>query len=99
MGAAESRQVSSSDASRPTSGYHVVRVAAQSPAHLAGIEPFFDFCVGIDGQALLVGSEGASGEGAAAAMGGWKQLEDKEGKQVMLNIWSSKRQELRGASD
>ncbi|CAO1630608.1 unnamed protein product [Parajaminaea phylloscopi] len=88
MGASESKQLSSE---APTSGYHVVRVAANSPAHLAGIEPFFDFCVGLDGQALSAGATG----GDEDAMGAWKKLEEKEGTQVTLNVWSSKRQELR----
>lgn len=93
MGAAESRQLSSE---APTSGYHVVRVAANSPAHLAGIEPFFDFCVGLDGQALSLSNFGEAGAEDDDAMGVWKQLEEKEGTQVTLNVWSSKRQELRG---
>lgn len=111
MGAAESRQLS--DDSAPKSGYHVVRVAANSPAHLAGIEPFFDFCVGLDGVALNVNvgqGQGADPTGAGAAgkagkegeapggdaLGAWKKLEEREGTEVTLNIWSSKRQELRG---
>lgn len=100
MGASESRQLS--DDSAPKSGYHVVRVAANSPAHLAGIEPFFDFCVGLDGVALNVSGSGsgddaaAGGGGAVAGMGAWKKLEEREGTEVTLNIWSSKRQQLRG---
>lgn len=101
MGASESRQLS--DDSAPKSGYHVVRVAANSPAHLAGIEPFFDFCVGLDGVALNVsgaGDDAAAGGGgtggAAAGMGAWKKLEEREGTEVTLHIWSSKRQQLRG---
>ncbi|PWN22460.1 hypothetical protein BCV69DRAFT_267851 [Microstroma glucosiphilum] len=98
MGASESRQLS--DDSAPKSGYHVVRVAANSPAHLAGIEPFFDFCVGLDGVALNVSAPGddTAGGGAAAGMGAWKKLEEREGTEVTLNIWSSKRQQLRDVS-
>ncbi|CAG8496356.1 5610_t:CDS:2 [Ambispora gerdemannii] len=33
-------------------GYHVLRVQENSPAHLAGIEPFFDYIVGINGIPL-----------------------------------------------
>ncbi|PWN28207.1 hypothetical protein BDZ90DRAFT_231960 [Jaminaea rosea] len=116
MGATESRQVGAGSSSlsagrnqAPSSGYHVVRVAANSPAHLAGIEPFFDFCVGIDGQPLITtggnGSDGAGGAKLSSAAGGgvggddamaaWKALEDREGTRVVLNVWSSKRQELR----
>lgn len=108
MGATESRQLNASggslDSSRgggggapPASGYHVVRVAANSPAHLAGIEPFFDFCVGIDGHPLNVGGGGkGNGDGGDDAMAAWRALEEKEGTRVTLNVWSSKRQELRG---
>lgn len=117
MGATESRQLQNSNESAPKSGYHVVRVAANSPAHLAGIEPFFDFCVGLDGVALSIpgveeGKEGAknasttttnnnnngasSGPAHDDALDVWKQLEEREGTEVTLNIWSSKRQELRG---
>lgn len=98
MGASESRQISSSDASAPKTGYHIVRVAANSPAHLAGIEPFFDFCVGLDGVALNPsgGSNGDGSDGDSTGMGAWRRLEEREGTEVVLNIWSSKRQELRG---
>ncbi|CAG8638149.1 21456_t:CDS:2 [Gigaspora margarita] len=33
-------------------GYHVLRVKENSPAHTAGIEPFFDYIVGINGVTL-----------------------------------------------
>lgn len=33
--------------------YHVLRVAESSPAAEAGIEPFFDYIVGIGGQQVV----------------------------------------------
>lgn len=97
MGASESRlRVDDSD-DAPKQGYHVVRVAAGSPAHLAGIEPFFDFCVGIDGVALDP-TKDVDGAGDATGLGAWKSLEEREGTQVTLNVWNSKRQQLREVS-
>lgn len=94
MGASESRlRVEDSDVA-PKQGYHVVRVAAGSPAHLAGIEPFFDFCVGIDGVALDP-TKDVDGAGDTTGLGAWKSLEEREGTQVVLNVWNSKRQQLR----
>ncbi|GAC72701.1 golgi reassembly stacking protein GRASP65 [Moesziomyces antarcticus T-34] len=94
MGASESRlRVEDSD-DAPKQGYHVVRVAAGSPAHLAGIEPFFDFCVGIDGVALDP-TKDVDGAGDTTGLGAWKSLEEREGTQVVLNVWNSKRQQLR----
>ena len=93
MGASESRPLGD-DSEAPKRGYHVVRVAAGSPAHQAGIEPFFDFCVGIDGVALDPATD-ADADADAAGLGAWKSIEAREGSQVLLNVWSSKRQELR----
>ncbi|EPQ28646.1 uncharacterized protein PFL1_03949 [Pseudozyma flocculosa PF-1] len=106
MGASESRPRLDDSDDAPKQGYHVVRVAAGSPAHLAGIEPFFDFCVGIDGVALdpskdVDGDRNSSDStnpasgGSLAGLGAWKSLEEREGTRVILNVWSSKRQELR----
>lgn len=96
MGAAESRTRLDESDSAPKQGYHVVRVAAGSPAHLAGIEPFFDFCVGIDGVALDPGKDvDGNNSGDSAGLGAWKSLEEREGSTVSLAVWNSKRQELR----
>lgn len=38
---------------RGIKGYHVLRVADSSPAYEAGIEPFFDYIVGIGGQSVV----------------------------------------------
>jgi predicted metalloprotease with PDZ domain len=35
-----------------TEGYHVLRVQENSPGHRAGLEPFFDFIVSINGSRL-----------------------------------------------
>lgn len=97
MGASESKLRVDDSNEAPRQGYHVVRVAAGSPAHLAGIEPFFDFCVGIDGVALDP-SKDVDGGGDATGLGAWKSLEEREGTQVILNVWNSKRQQLRQVS-
>ncbi|SPO22620.1 related to GRH1 - acetylated protein, involved in ER to Golgi transport [Ustilago trichophora] len=93
MGASESRLRVDDSNEAPRQGYHVVRVAAGSPAHLAGIEPFFDFCVGIDGVALDPSKDVDGGD--TTGLGAWKSLEEREGTQVILNVWNSKRQQLR----
>lgn len=94
MGASESRPRLDESDNAPKQGYHVVRVAAGSPAHLVGIEPFFDFCVGIDGVALDP-TKDVDGSGDSAGLGAWKSLEEREGSQVSLDVWNSKRQQLR----
>ncbi|PWZ03060.1 hypothetical protein BCV70DRAFT_197296 [Testicularia cyperi] len=96
MGASESRPRLDDSQDAPKQGYHVVRVAAGSPAHLAGIEPFFDFCVGIDDVALDPRRDvDGAGNSDTAGLGAWKSLEEREGTQVILNVWNSKRQQLR----
>lgn len=56
MGQAESHP-SGGDTSASTStanaAFHVLRVAENSPAAEAGIEPFFDFVVGAGGKQLV----------------------------------------------
>ena len=39
----------------------------------------------------------ASEKQASTGLGAWKRLEEREGTEVILNVWNSKRQELRGA--
>lgn len=59
MGQAESQpQSGHSGAASPSSSsgsvaFHVLRVAENSPAAEAGIEPFFDFVVGAGGRQLV----------------------------------------------
>ncbi|CDS00713.1 related to GRH1-acetylated protein, involved in ER to Golgi transport [Sporisorium scitamineum] len=97
MGASESRLRVDDSNEAPRQGYHVVRVAAGSPAHLSGIEPFFDFCVGLDGVALDP-TKDVDGGADSTGLGAWKSLEEREGTQVVLNVWNSKRQQLRNVS-
>ncbi|CAG8464384.1 9189_t:CDS:10 [Ambispora leptoticha] len=66
-------------------GYHVLRVQENSPAHLAGIEPFFDYIVGINGIPLDTPESRVLQDQLLANM-------DKE---VVLAIYSTKEQELR----
>ena len=57
-------------------------------------EPFFDFCIGIDGRPLYAARSPADTSGIAP----WMILEEKEGQQVTLSVWNFKYQELRGVS-
>ena len=34
-------------------GYHVLRVQPNSPGHRAGIDPFFDYIVAVEGSRLV----------------------------------------------
>ncbi|KAL9931667.1 hypothetical protein V8E36_009453 [Tilletia maclaganii] len=111
MGAAESTPSIAANAGAPRRGYHVARVAEGSPAHHAGIEPFFDYLVGLEGQALdptiSLNPAGVNQQGQvmvtveqqakieAAGMDVWRSLEKREGTLVRLNVWNSKRQEFR----
>ncbi|KAE8216048.1 hypothetical protein CF327_g754 [Tilletia walkeri] len=111
MGAAESTPRIAANADAPRRGYHVARVAEGSPAHLAGIEPFFDYLVGLEGQALdpsiSLNPAGTGPQGTAvvtpeqqarieaAGLDVWRSLEKREGTSVILNVWNSKRQEFR----
>merc|ERR1712137_617435 len=65
-------------------GYHVLRVADSSPASEAGIEPFFDYIVGIGGQAITEDGD---------ALTNW--LDQSEGQMITLQVYSSRRQEIR----
>lgn len=99
MGAAESRSLTStsSDPSlRGRTGFHVLRVADNSPAAAAGIEPFFDYVVGVDGQPLSAGMAGPNASPVLIEEMLAKVVEEHEEHQLDLQIWSSKRMELRG---
>ena len=78
---------------RPTRA--VLRVADNSPAAAAGIEPFFDYLVGVNGEALSPASMQGSATGSVEEMlaGVVDAHEDRE---LNLQVWSSKRAELRG---
>lgn len=56
MGQAESHPAGadgSASTSTANAAFHVLRVAENSPAAEAGIEPFFDFVVGAGGKQLV----------------------------------------------
>ncbi|EGG09278.1 uncharacterized protein MELLADRAFT_71291 [Melampsora larici-populina 98AG31] len=87
MGAQEShfsQDGSNSSALRGIKGYHVLRVADSSPASEAGIEPFFDYIVGIGGQSITEDGD---------LLTNW--LDQSEGKPIVLQVYSSRRQEVR----
>ncbi|CAG8718563.1 2795_t:CDS:2, partial [Cetraspora pellucida] len=68
-------------------GYHVLRVKENSPAHTAGIEPFFDYIVGINGIPLDTETSVLQ-----------EQLLSNVDKEVILLIYSTKEQEYREVS-
>ncbi|KAH9812378.1 GRASP55/65 PDZ-like domain-containing protein [Melampsora americana] len=87
MGAQEShfsQDGSTSSGLRGIKGYHVLRVAESSPASEAGIEPFFDYIVGIGGQSITEDGD---------LLTNW--LDQSEGKPIILQVYSSRRQEVR----
>ncbi|KAM0789771.1 hypothetical protein ACM66B_006624 [Microbotryomycetes sp. NB124-2] len=67
--------------------FHVLRVADNSPASQAGVDPFFDFVYGINGTAL--------GDDVDVLT---DTLEQNEGRQVTLQLYSTKRKEMRDVS-
>ncbi|WFD03092.1 hypothetical protein MOBT1_001781 [Malassezia obtusa] len=94
MGATESRP----EAGVPSIGYHVIRVAQGSPAHHAGFEPFFDFCIGINGLPLTdLGVEYPPGVPIRSRLGSakWSTVEANEGREIVLNVWNTKQQAYR----
>ena len=72
----------------PSKALHVLRVTPSSPASKTDIEPFFDFVVSFQGDALTDNLDAAELE---------KIVESHEGKTLNLVIWNSKNQESRGA--
>lgn len=54
MGAQESRLADDGQQDlKGIKGFHVLRVADSSPAAEAGIEPFFDYVVGVGGRGVV----------------------------------------------
>ncbi|KPV73191.1 uncharacterized protein RHOBADRAFT_17459, partial [Rhodotorula graminis WP1] len=94
MGQAESQPQSghghapASTGNSSTLAFHVLRVAENSPAAEVGIEPFFDFIVGAAGRQL--------GDDLDLLT---DVLEVNEGGEVALQIYSTKRKEVRGSVD
>ena len=99
MGAAESRSLASTSTDksiRGKVGFHVLRVADGSPAAQANIEPYFDYIVGLLGQAINASTHDVHGGGNVEEMLA-RVVEEYEDRKLTLQIWSSKRAELRGA--
>lgn len=100
MGAAESKSLTSTSgdsAIRGRIGFHVLRVADGSPAGEGGIEPFFDYVVGVGGEPLDANMAAkARGQGGSVEEMLARVVEDHEGQTLTLQVWSSKRAELRG---
>lgn len=71
----------------PSKALHVLRVTPSSPASKTDIEPFFDFVVGFQGDALTNNLDAAELE---------KIVEAHEGRSLDLVVWNSKNQESRG---
>ncbi|GAA5884118.1 hypothetical protein JCM6882_002146 [Rhodosporidiobolus microsporus] len=87
MGQAESHQTSGEiDPSLRalSAAFHVLRVAENSPAAGAGVDPFFDFIVGAEGRQL--------GDEIDLLT---DVLERSEGRQISLQVYSTKRREVR----
>ena len=71
----------------PSKALHVLRVTPSSPASKTDIEPFFDFVVSFQGDALTTNLDAAELE---------KIVESHEGNTLNLVVWNSKNQESRG---
>ncbi|GAA5845241.1 hypothetical protein JCM11251_003854 [Rhodosporidiobolus azoricus] len=88
MGQAESHPSSSTTVDPAlrslSAAFHVLRVAESSPAAEAGVDPFFDFIVGAEGQQL--------GDEIDLLT---DVLERSEGRQISLQVYSTKRREVR----
>ena len=69
------------------------------PTHYS--EPFFDFCIGINGHPLAdLGIEFPRGIPSDTKLPNakWSTVEENEGRTIIINTWNSKHQEYRGAS-
>ncbi|XP_069472291.1 Golgi reassembly-stacking protein 2 isoform X2 [Ambystoma mexicanum] len=83
MGAAQSVDIPGGG----TEGYHVLRVQENSPGHRAGLEPFFDFIVSINGSRLNKDNDTLK-----------DLLKANVEKPVKMMVYSSKTLELRETS-
>lgn len=62
-------------------------------------EPFFDFCVGINGRPLAELGIDFSNEtvpNAKLPKASWSLVEENEGRTIIINTWNSKHHEYRG---
>ena len=99
MGQGESRAANAEAGTRgrvsaPSTGFHVLRVASGSPAAVAGIEPFFDYIIGIDGREVGDGrartlTQPRDGDALAST------ISAAENSTVTLTIFSARRQLVR----
>ena len=85
MGAGQS----TSQVHTPSKGLHVLRVTPSSPASDTDIEPYFDFVVGFEGDALHP-------EQNIDASQLEKIVESHENRVLNLLVWNSKNQRTRG---
>ncbi|KAM0756172.1 hypothetical protein T439DRAFT_22505 [Meredithblackwellia eburnea MCA 4105] len=84
MGQGESQPQEGKGQNSTGVAFHVLRVAEQSPAAEAGIDPFFDFICGVNGRPL--------GDEIDTLT---QVLEKSEGLRIVLQVYSTKRKELR----
>ena len=85
MGAGQSTEDGSGPKSQTTLGYHVLKVTGNSPAENAGLEPFFDYLVGINGVALEQETSMLS-----------ETMTNYENREVKLLVYNTKAAEFRG---
>ena len=83
MGASQSVE---EEAPLSTKGYHILRVSPGSPADDAGLEPFFDYLVGINGVILEDDARYLS-----------QTVKENVMQEVMLHVYNSKQGIVRGA--
>ncbi|GHJ87430.1 hypothetical protein NliqN6_3832 [Naganishia liquefaciens] len=90
---------SASSQAFPRTALHCLRVQEDSPAYNAGIQPFFDYLIGVE---LLHRRSGAEEEVYQEPEGLTldpeelgRVLDENEGKEIGLRIWNSKAQSIR----
>lgn len=83
----------------PREALHCLRVQEDSPAYNAGIQPFFDYLIGVE---LLHRRAGIEEEVYQEPVGLTldpeqltRVLDENEGKEIGLRIWNSKAQSIR----
>jgi hypothetical protein len=94
----------------PSVALHVLRVAELSPAHQAGIQPFFDYLIGVEilrrrpltGESGAVRGQGIDEEIYEEAIGLSldpeelaRVLEENEEKEIGLRVYNAKSQRVR----
>jgi hypothetical protein len=67
-----------------TEGFHVLKVWPNSPGHKAGLEPFFDFIIGVNTLRLDINGDHLK-----------KACEENADKEVKLTVYNSKNQDVR----